>query len=356
MYGQGDVVSVGRTTLSANRAGAGGDGGAGGGSGSAGGDGGAGGNGGDGGGWREAGYSLRLTNSTLASNSTGAGGNGGSGGQGGGFTGGNGGDGGSSGSGGGVAALVTTTGRIDQTTLAGNAVGSPGNGGALGTGQGGNMNGNPGSPGPGGTGGGVADGGSGLSISNTLLANNVSGNCSGSPADGGHNLSFDGTGCPLTFSSGNPKLRTLGNNGGPTRTIAIGSGSAALNRVPRKRCLPSDQRGVSRRRGARCDIGAYEAEPPLVTVKSPTALRRTTATLHGDVIPDAGRATVRFEFGTTKAYGSRTAAQTVSGVEPVAVVTTLRKLKPGIRYHYALVATSMDGTTTSADHTFRTPG
>jgi hypothetical protein len=53
--------------------------------------------------------------------------------------------------------------------------------------------------------------------------------------------------------------------------MALRAGSAALNRVPRRRagCPPTDQRGARRPQGRACDIGAYEFTVPTITVASP---------------------------------------------------------------------------------------
>jgi hypothetical protein len=58
----------------------------------------------------------------------------------------------------------------------------------------------------------------------------------------------------------------LANNGGPTQTIALLRGSPALNAIPKGQngCatatdrIATDQRGVKRPQGKKCDIGAYE--------------------------------------------------------------------------------------------------
>jgi len=56
----------------------------------------------------------------------------------------------------------------------------------------------------------------------------------------------------------NPLLGILSNNGGPTQTLALGDGSPAIDAGATNFCLPTDQRGVARPVGSRCDIGAYE--------------------------------------------------------------------------------------------------
>lgn len=66
-----------------------------------------------------------------------------------------------------------------------------------------------------------------------------------------------------------PLLGPLADNGGPTRTHDLGSGSPALDRVPRApadRCLSAggtDQRGVSRPSApdGMCDVGALDRDP-----------------------------------------------------------------------------------------------
>jgi hypothetical protein len=82
----------------------------------------------------------------------------------------------------------------------------------------------------------------------------------------GYNLLGSLIGCHAALRStdnshGAPKLAALAANGGPTKTMALRNGSAALNRVPKTRCrsvVGRDQRGVKRPQGARCDEGAYE--------------------------------------------------------------------------------------------------
>jgi hypothetical protein len=58
----------------------------------------------------------------------------------------------------------------------------------------------------------------------------------------------------------------LQDNGGPTATMALGPGSAALDAGDDATCAAApvnnlDQRGEVRPKGSRCDIGALEQEP-----------------------------------------------------------------------------------------------
>ncbi|MGF1470997.1 MAG: choice-of-anchor Q domain-containing protein [Rubrobacteraceae bacterium] len=74
----------------------------------------------------------------------------------------------------------------------------------------------------------------------------------------------------------NPRLGPLANNGGPTRTHALRSGSPALDRVARGECPPpnTDQRGVRRPQGPRCDSGSFEKKPPAPPAKANLSLTK----------------------------------------------------------------------------------
>jgi hypothetical protein len=80
----------------------------------------------------------------------------------------------------------------------------------------------------------------------------------------------DGSGSDITNTDGNqvgsasapidPKLGSLADNGGPTRTRALLAGSPAIDAASTPDCPTADQRGVLRPQGAACDIGSYERE------------------------------------------------------------------------------------------------
>ncbi len=72
-------------------------------------------------------------------------------------------------------------------------------------------------------------------------------------------------GCPSGSSlctnvlTGDPRLGPLQANGGFTKTMALGAGSAALDAgAANTLCASNDQRGVLRPQGLACDMGAYE--------------------------------------------------------------------------------------------------
>lgn len=102
--------------------------------------------------------------------------------------------------------------------------------------------------------------GGSLQLKNTLLRNSLAGgNCSGTITSLGHNID-SGTTCGFNQtgdqSSTNPLTAALANNGGPTQTHALQSGSPAINAGDNTGCPVTDQRGFLRLGG--CDIGAFE--------------------------------------------------------------------------------------------------
>lgn len=110
-------------------------------------------------------------------------------------------------------------------------------------------------------------GGSTIMIRNTIVADSVAGgNCSGAIGDGGNNLRWPASDTSCVGAFGDPKLGALADNGGPTQTMALQSGSAALEKGNTTVCAIDpvnglDQRGASRPNptGTTCDIGAFEA-------------------------------------------------------------------------------------------------
>jgi hypothetical protein len=260
---------------------------------------------------------------------------------------GNGGNAGNGSTGGGVFVRGGATVTLLNVTVSGNQVSVAGTPGMSFTG------GSPGAAGNPPFGGGVYTNGTpATSMTDTLLAGNGLGNCAGSTTDGGHNLSFGDASCPATFASGDPRLGVLQDNGGPTPTIALGAGSAAIDAGAG--CPSTDQRGVIRPVGTACDIGAYELAPPVVSAGSPSAVSATGAILTGSVTANNASAVVVFEFGETTAYGSQAPIPGVTGLQSAPVSALLTGLTPGTTYHYRLVASTPDGTAATPDTTFTT--
>lgn len=103
-----------------------------------------------------------------------------------------------------------------------------------------------------------------VTLKNTIVANSPrGGNCGGRAfiISGGHNLSSDHT-CGFSRAADrnttDPKLGPLQDNGGPTPTHALLAISPAIDAGDDADCPRTDQRGVLRPQGVRCDIGAFE--------------------------------------------------------------------------------------------------
>lgn len=117
------------------------------------------------------------------------------------------------------------------------------------------------------TGGGIVSSGT-MTMSNSIIANSVGGDCANSGLFGMNvnNLIEDGSCNPLL--SGDPLLAPLADNGGETWTFALLWGSPAIDAGDDNTCEMIDQRGVLRPLDgdgdgtAVCDIGALEQEPP----------------------------------------------------------------------------------------------
>jgi hypothetical protein len=104
-----------------------------------------------------------------------------------------------------------------------------------------------------------------------------------------------------------------------------------------------------------CTGLALAASPPTATTTAATAITETTATLNGTVDPEGTDTSWYFEYGTTTAYGARTATQgPEKGNAAKSVSSTVTGLAPSTTYHYRLVASSAAGTSNGADMTFTT--
>jgi CSLREA domain-containing protein len=322
---------------------------------------------------------LFVSGSTLVGNRTGVGGKGANGGNatGTGF-GGNGSTGGAGGSGGAIDSTADMT--VTNSTIVANASAGGGVPGANGTQNFGPQPG-PGQPGTGGgineramgatlthvtltansaagVGGGIDGAGGTITAANSIVSGNVAAppnlNCAGVLVDQGGNVEFAAASCPAGFLHANPRLTGLANNGGPTQTVALQPGSAAIHHV--STCvLPTDQRGVTRPVGSACDSGAYQVAPPAVSGVSAGAITTNAATVSASVNPNLQATTVVVNYGTTPSYGSSTPAVALGAGNTFAPVSAaIAGLAPATTYHFDVVATNADGTTTSRDAVFTT--
>lgn len=205
-------------------------------------------------------------------------------------------------------------------------------------------------------------------VKNTIVADNIAGNehdeevtsnCSGAITSTGPNLE-NGSECEFAahggFSNTNPLIGPLANNGGETETEALLPGSPEIDAGTNEGCPATDQRGVARPQGARCDIGAYELAPPSALTGSASVVGITTATLAGTASnPDVLAGAVFFQWGTSSAYGSQTPAQSLAATTSAqGVAAAVTGLPSNTVIHFREVVVNADGTAFGADETFTT--
>ena len=96
--------------------------------------------------------------------------------------------------------------------------------------------------------------------------------------------------------------------------------------------------------------------PPTVQTGSASNGTLNGATVSGAVNPQGRSTNWYFDYGTTTAYGSKTAVKNAgSGSTAVGVTVDLTGLTPGTAYHYRLVAANSAGTALGTDVSFSTP-
>jgi predicted outer membrane repeat protein len=119
--------------------------------------------------------------------------------------------------------------------------------------------------------------GTAVSLKGSIVANNTA--TSGNAPDisgqvsGTFNLIENTTGATISGSNNitgvDPLLGPLADNGGPTQTHALLTGSPAIDALAdctdiAGNPITTDQRGIARPQGAACDIGAFEVEASIV--------------------------------------------------------------------------------------------
>lgn len=125
-----------------------------------------------------------------------------------------------------------------------------------------------------------SSGGATTTVTSSIIADGVNGNrdISGPFISGGNNL-VEAANYGTGFTNGvmgdlvgiDPNLDGLGDNGGPTRTVALLPGSPAIDAGSNPNGLTTDQRGAGFARvfGSSADIGAFEVQPVTPPVDPP---------------------------------------------------------------------------------------
>jgi DNA-binding beta-propeller fold protein YncE len=105
-------------------------------------------------------------------------------------------------------------------------------------------------------------------------------------------------------------------------------------------------------------VYVFAAAPgPRVVPESATNVQARSASVNAEINPEGTGTSYQFEYGETTKYGEivpAAPADAGSGTSLVAVNAALTGLEGGTTYHYRVVATNANGSSTSADRTFTT--
>jgi hypothetical protein len=96
------------------------------------------------------------------------------------------------------------------------------------------------------------------------------------------------------------------------------------------------------------------AAPPTVFTYAASSIGSTSATLNGSVTPNGAPATYYFEYGKTKAYGTKTPENGVKSGSGELVSWGIGSLSPSTTYHFRAVGKSGGSTVPGGDETFTT--
>lgn len=187
----------------------------------------------------------------------------------------------------------------------------------------------------------------------------------GSLTSQGHNIE-SATDCGFTASGdqqnvADPKLGALGNNGGQMDTMALLSGSPAIDHADAANCPATDEIGTTRPQGPACDVGAYEVPvTPAPTPPAAPAPAKPAAPKVG--VAGVRRACVsssfhiRFHVATSASVKSvvvRLDGRRIKSTSKSSFTLTInsKKLKAG-RHRLTISATDSAGQTTTTHKSF----
>jgi len=95
--------------------------------------------------------------------------------------------------------------------------------------------------------------------------------------------------------------------------------------------------------------------PPVVRTNPATNVANFSATLHGSLDPHGLTTNVRFQYGTTTAYGHNTPTQSQSGNTFRNIAANISGLTRHTTYHFRITATNSAATRFGSDRIFTTP-
>lgn len=106
-----------------------------------------------------------------------------------------------------------------------------------------------------------------ITLANSILHDSE---CVGPATDNGHNVaSFAPNGCNITNISSTAILDFYDTNGSRHITYQPRKGGSAQDKIDPALCPATDQRGISRPQGTKCDIGAVEYSEPVMSSLAP---------------------------------------------------------------------------------------
>jgi NHL repeat len=105
------------------------------------------------------------------------------------------------------------------------------------------------------------------------------------------------------------------------------------------------------------DVKFTTSGPPRITDEPTSGITHEAATIKAQVNPDQFATKYHFEYGESTTYGTEVPVGGESipaGEAPVAKSAALTSLKPGVTYHFRVVASNEAGTTVGPDEVFTT--